>query len=203
MHPTVLLCALTSVCVCVCVCECVCGGGGGLAYVRSCAHIHQWNVKRERRGFSSRLSSPPLGCFLFSLRCAVAQACLYKLFTGLSTPQSHPDETKPTSFDCFENDSLYCVWFRQIQHEGNKGSLTFRVISQEHRFVSAKLFLCALKPLSSTGLLKSPDNVNERCNSTSLFPPFFPFDLLKSTIIFSHSSPPLHCVWLCVAPEWR
>lgn len=58
-------------------------------------------------------------------------------------------------------------------------------------------FLCALKLLSSTGLIKSPDNMNERCNSTSLFPPFFPFDLLKSTIIFSHSSPPLHCVAVC------
>ncbi|KAA8588504.1 hypothetical protein FQN60_009849 [Etheostoma spectabile] len=29
------------------------------------------------------------------------------------------------------------------------------------------------------------------------FPSFFPFDLLKSTIICSHSSPPLHCVAVC------
>lgn len=109
MHPTVLLCALTSVCVCA-----RGGGGGAVAYVRSCAHIHQWNVKRERRGFSSLLSFPPLRCFLFSLCCAVAESCLYKLFTGLSALRSHPDETKPTSFGCFENDSLYFVWFGEI-----------------------------------------------------------------------------------------
>lgn len=51
MHPTVLLCALTSVCVYGEVMVVVVGGG--VAYVRSCAHIHQWNVKRKRRGFSS------------------------------------------------------------------------------------------------------------------------------------------------------
>lgn len=51
MHPTVLLSALTSVCVCARVCVWGGdGGGGGVAYVRSCAHIHQWNVKRKRRG---------------------------------------------------------------------------------------------------------------------------------------------------------
>ena len=69
MHPTVLLCALTSVCVYV-------YGEVGVvvvAYVRSCAHIHQWNVKRERRGFSSLLSfsSASLFSVLSPLCCSV------------------------------------------------------------------------------------------------------------------------------------
>lgn len=80
MHPTVLLCALTSVCVYVygevAVAVAVVVVGGGVAYVRSCAHIHQWNVKREeggRGGFSSLLSfsSASLFSVLSLLRCSV------------------------------------------------------------------------------------------------------------------------------------
>lgn len=78
MHPTVLLCALTSVCVYVygevAVAVAVVVVGGGVAYVRSCAHIHQWNVKREEGGRGGSLLSslfPPLRCFLFSHCCAV------------------------------------------------------------------------------------------------------------------------------------
>lgn len=40
---------------CVYVCGEVAAAVGGVAYVRSCAHIHQWNVKRKKEGggFSS------------------------------------------------------------------------------------------------------------------------------------------------------
>lgn len=65
-------------------------------------------------------------------------------------------------------------------------------------------FLCAPQaPLSSTGLPRSPDDVNERCNSNlppSTPPPLFlplPFDLFNSTIIFSQCSPPLHGAAVC------
>lgn len=51
MHPTVLLCVLSHPCVCMCMGRW--WWWWGVAYVRSCAHIHQWNVKRKRRGFSS------------------------------------------------------------------------------------------------------------------------------------------------------
>lgn len=115
---------------------------------------------------------------------------------------SHPDETKPTSFGCFENDSLYFAWFRQIHlvwHEGNKGSLTFRVISQKHYLYlhssssvrSTFFHQQVLKSLQTTWM---KDAIHPHPTANPLFSLF---DLLKSTIIFSHSSPPLHCVAVC------
>lgn len=75
------------------------------------------------------------------------------------------------------------------------------------RSTATPLFLCALQaPLSSTGLPRSPDDVNERCNSNlppcplPRPPPLFlplPFDLFNSTIIFSQRSPPLHGAAVC------
>lgn len=72
MHPTVLLCALTSVCVYVC--GEVAAAVGGVAYVRSCAHIHQWNVKRKKEEGGSPLfffSSASLFSVLSLLGCSV------------------------------------------------------------------------------------------------------------------------------------
>lgn len=46
---------------------------GGEAYVRSCAHIHQWNVKKKKKcgGGGSSLSSAPLFSVLSLLCCSV------------------------------------------------------------------------------------------------------------------------------------
>lgn len=52
---------------------CVGVEGGGLAYVRSCAHIHQWNVKRvkERGGWEGGFSS----LFHFVVFCSLSPLC--------------------------------------------------------------------------------------------------------------------------------
>lgn len=80
MHPTVLLCALTSLCVCVCVYGEVRvegGEGGGSICEIMCSYSPVECKKREGgggggRGGSPRLSFSLLGCFLFSFCCAAA-----------------------------------------------------------------------------------------------------------------------------------
>lgn len=103
---------------------------------------------------------------------------------------------KPTSFACLENDSLYFIWSRQIHlvwQEGNKSALTFGVISQKHHLYQ--------HAASSVHSILFHQQVAESLQTTWMkdaiqrpLPPFFLFDLLKTTIIFSHWSPPFHCV---------
>lgn len=129
MHPTVLLCALTSVCVCACVWE-----GGGCSGVSICEIMCSYSpveCKKKRGGVCPR---PP--CFLFSLSAVLQRRSV--CVSSLQDWAHHGAiqmKQKPTSFACLENDSLYFVWSRQIHlvwQEGNKGSLTFEVISQKH-----------------------------------------------------------------------
>lgn len=62
---------------CVYVCGEVAAAVGGVAYVRSCAHIHQWNVKRKKEGGGGVLlsffffSSASLFSVLSLLGCSV------------------------------------------------------------------------------------------------------------------------------------
>lgn len=91
MHPTVLLCALTSVCVCVHV------YGKEVAavvwaYVRSCAHIHQWNVKRKEEGSVLGLL---VFCSLFPLCCSVGLFVLALYRIERTTEPSRWNKNQP------------------------------------------------------------------------------------------------------------
>lgn len=114
--------------------------------------------------------------------------------------RSCPDETKPTSFGCFENDSLYFVWCRQIHlvwHEGDKGSLAFGVISQKHYLYPHNSSSVHSNFFHQQVLWVSRQRESKMQFNLPFFPPFSLFDLFRSTITFSHSSPPLHGVAVC------
>lgn len=184
------------------------GGVGGLAYVRSCAHIQQWNAKeRERERVGGAPLFPPSSVVFGSLRWAAVQVCLRKAVTGLRCRGAVQMKQNRTHLDVLK--VILFIWFGpgrstsfhsrgETEALSGSGSFPRSVVCIPRLFLRApnlfhqQVFFCFfLKSLQTT---RMKDAIQPPVSS------LLPFDLLKSTIILSPSAPPLRSA---ARREWR